>query len=130
LKGPNITGNYSARANQATLTQPDSASNRCIRSDRGPFFDPGIDRNPVGGTATRHQIVSEHCVWSKENVVGHVNVFPQANAILNRDVVTDADAVFDEGMIPDVAVAAYSHVLLYVSKRPDARGISYVGCFD
>ena len=130
LKGQNIMRNDSARADQTTLAQADSANNRCVCSDRDAFFNPGVDRNPVGGAATWRQVVCEHCVWSKENVIGHVNVFPETDAIFDRHIVANRDAGFDEGMIADVAVAADNHVLLDVSESPDACAIADVGCFD
>ena len=93
-----------AGSDQATLAESDAANDRGVSADGYAFFDPCFDGDPVRVAASRCQIVSQDCVWTKEDVVGDVYVLPDANAVFDRDLVADRDSTLDESMITDVAV--------------------------
>ena len=91
-------------ADQATLAESDAANDRCVGAHCYAFFDPCFDRDPVCVAASRCQVVSQDCIWTKEDVVGDVYVLPNADAVFDGDVVADRDATFDESVIANVAV--------------------------
>lgn len=113
-----------ARADETTLAQSHTANDRCVRADRDAFFDPRFHGNPGRIAATRSEIVGQHSVWTKKNVIGNVYVLPHADAILDRDVVANRDSALDKSVIADIAMRPDANILQHVGKRPDARTLT------
>ena len=113
-----------ARADEAALAQSHTANDRGVRAHRDSFFDPRFHRNPGRVAATRSEIVGQHGVWAKEDVIGNVYMLPHGHAVLDRHVVADRHAALDKSVIPDVAMRSYSRVLQHVRERPDARTLA------
>ena len=113
-----------ARADEATLAQSHTADDRCVRADRDAFFDPRLHGNPCRVAAARREIVGQHSVWTKKNVIANVYVLPNADAILDRDVVAYRDSALDKSVIADIAMRSDANILQHVGKRPDARTLT------
>ena len=113
-----------ARADEATLAQSHTANDRCVRADCYSFFDPRFHRNPSRVAATRSEIVGQHGVWTKEDVIGNVYMLPHGYAVLDRHVVANRHAALDKSVIADIAMRSYRRVLQHVSERPDARTLA------
>jgi len=129
LVGTNIMSDNCAGPNQATLAQPDTANYGGIRSHSGSLFNPGLDWNPVRVAASWDQVVGQHCVWSKKNVVADVDVLPHADTIFDRYIVADCYPALDESVVADVAVGADHSSLQYMSERPNSSTFADVVCF-
>src|ERR1041384_1912092 len=102
----NVVSDDSARADEATLAQSYTANYRCVRADRDSFFNPRFYRYPGRVAAPRSEIISQHRIWTKENVIRNVHMLPHAHAILDRNVVADRNAALDVSVIADVAMRA------------------------
>ena len=125
----NVVSYDSARSDEATCAESDTANDCCVRADGYAFFDPCFHRRPVSVATARCQIVSQNGVWTKEYVVCDVYVLPDADSVFDGDVVADADSALDESVIADVAVRADNHILQHVSERPDTSAFTNRICF-
>ncbi|HSE20454.1 MAG TPA: hypothetical protein VLB68_02320 [Pyrinomonadaceae bacterium] len=116
---PQVFSNHGASTYKRASSNRNSAHDRRIRAYGNAFFDKRFHRRPVGFTTTRIQIVGEDNIGSKKNIVGNMNMLPNADAILDGDVVAYPDARLDKSVVADITVFTDDDVSLNVGERPD-----------
>ena len=85
------------------------------------------------GDAPRKRIVGEDGMGSKKDVVLNRNPVPDADPVLDRDVIAKDGPGLHEGHLTDIAVFADDSPFHHVGKRPDSRpfadGVRFVDSF-
>lgn len=126
----NVPGDYGPAADHGVAANGDTRSDGAVRANAGALSYQGGDESFWTATASGEQIVGEHGVWAKENIVFTGYAIPQVYTALYSDAITESYAALDEGMVADIAVLANGTTLKDVSKSPHAGPLADLATFD
>src|SRR5574337_175194 len=110
---------HRAGTNKGSTTQSNTAEDGGIRPDRDPLLDPGLFRPVTGFAAPWEAVVCQRNIWTDEDVIGHVDMLPDRDPVLDCHVVAKCGVGFDEHVVSDVTIAPDSHIRHDMRKGPD-----------